>query len=85
MINALSTDNRATTKTTSETDGSVLAVEEDEQKHAVFVAIVTVLQPMSEIPVLVTINASGIVQLDLYTPFGPQYPFMPALSFMDVF
>lgn len=74
MLHEASENNRTLTRRGKETDGSISAVETEEQEHIVRVTTATTLQPVFETPVLDNTNASGIVQIDLGRPFEQQYP-----------
>lgn len=65
MVYEASSDNRTTTRTTDETDGSVMPVKTEEQEHFVRVARAMTLQPMFTIPFLVRTSTSEIGQVDL--------------------
>lgn len=62
----------------------MLVVGRQEQEYVVRVVTSMTLQPMSETPVIFNTIASGIVQLDSYTPFGQQYPCKAAREIMDL-
>lgn len=68
-----------------ETDGSVLAVEAEEQEHVVCIVRAVEPQPISETVFFFSRNVSKAVLVDLYTPLGQQYLCMGAGGIMDVF
>lgn len=85
MVHEASADNQAASKSNKITDNTKLAVETKEQENVMPVVSVTILQPMSETPVVVNKSASEIVQVELYTPFRQEHSCTAALGIMDVF
>lgn len=83
-IHKASIDIRTIGRSPNGTDGSVLTVKAEEEKHALCVARATTLEPMSETPVLSNTSAGGIVQAGFYKPFEHHYPCMTARGIIDI-
>lgn len=76
LVQEVSDDKQTIIKQTNEPDGSILALETKNKNNVVRVSRAITLQLMSGKPVLARSNGSGTIQVDSYTPFGQQNPYM---------
>lgn len=85
MVHDVSEDKQAKTRTAVATDGDTLSAETEERVHILHVERAATIQPMSGTTVFGSKTASGIIQGDLYTTFGPDYLCKAGRKTMDIF
>lgn len=64
LVHEMSEDNQTIRRTRNKTNGIILAIEIEYQKHVLWVARALTLQRMSETPDLVNTKPSGTVQFE---------------------